>query len=315
MTMATKTAINSDLPLKLGKTPARPDAVGLKFAAYLDKSVLTPPVGPFGQYALVKQYPMYSNDKFGCCVWSGDGHETQLAKAMGHGTVSFTDANILAAYSAVTGFDIDDPSTDQGTDMEKAAAWRRKVGIQDAAGARHKIAAYVALDAGNIDQVATAARAFGFVGIGIEFPAFAMDQFNAGKPWDIARTNTKLEGGHYIPLVGRDANGYFLVITWGKIQRVTSAFLAKYMDEGIAYMSTEVLYNGVNIDGLNQVKMLDNLRHITSVRAPAPSATVPHVPSKPRLPAKKAAPAKAAKKAPAKKAPAKNSSARKGTRR
>ena len=51
-----------------------------------------------------------------------------------------------------------------------------------------------------------AAYLFGAVGIGIRFPAFAMDQFNAGQPWDVQTTNAKIDGGHYIPLVANHAN-------------------------------------------------------------------------------------------------------------
>lgn len=324
--MATKKQqANADLPLKLGKLPASGN-ISLKFGSYADLSALpTPPPTGYGHSALVKQYPMYGNDQYGDCVFAGAAHEHQLWRATGRSTVSFTDAKVLAAYSAVTGFNIDDPSTDQGTDMERAASWRRKTGMQDAAGARHKVAAFADLKVGSLDksgggQLGVTVFVFGAAGIGIEFPGFAMDQFNAGKPWDISRRNTKIEGGHYIPIVGFDGE-YWLAVTWGRVVRVSTAFLLKYMDEGIVYFSTEVLYGGRNLEGLNQTKLLADLRGVTSVRAVAPSATASTRPSKPGpakpSPAKKPAPskvpAKAVKAAPAKKTsnPAKSSGAKK----
>jgi len=72
---------------------------------------------------------------------------------------------------------------------------------------------YLALAPGNPNQLAI--YLFGAIGIGIKFPNTAMDQFNAGKPWDIAN-NAKIEGGHYIPGVGRDAKGNFVVVTLGQ---------------------------------------------------------------------------------------------------
>ena len=86
--------------------------------------------------------------------------------------------------------------------MQAAASYRRKTGVIDTKGKRHKIVAYLALTKGNLDQHVSAAYLFGAVGVGIQFPASAMDQFNAGKPWDVV-SGAKIEGGHYIPLVGR----------------------------------------------------------------------------------------------------------------
>lgn len=304
------TTATTELPFKLGKLPARPDAVSLKLATYADIAAVAPQVPMvLGHYQTIKQWPMYANDQWGDCVEAEAGHSTQLFVAEGRGTVSFTDKNILDAYSAIAGFDINDPSSDQGTDMAQAMAWRRKVGLRDASGARHKIAAYVALQPGNLDQLAVALWWFHAVPIGIRFPRFAMDQFDAGQPWDVSRKNTKIEGGHCISIVGRVASGNFLAVTWGRLIEVTAAFLKKYMDEAIAIVSLEVLYSGVNVDGLGQMQLLADLRRVTSVRVPAPSDIARHRPNvvtpakgKSPAPAKKAAAAKpAAKKAPAKK--------------
>lgn len=330
--MATKTATHtpSDWDLKLGKTPARKDATLLKLSTYAPtlSDLPRPPASGFGHYGLVRQYPMYGNDQYGCCVESGAGHEHQSWVATGRGTVSFTDTNILEGmYGPVTGWTPDDPDSDQGTDMELAAKWRRKVGLPDSAGSRHKIAAYADLEVnkdGVLDRVAVSAYVFGAAGVGIEFPAFAMDQFNRNGQhtvWDVARTNTKIEGGHYIPILGRDANGNFVLVTWGTVIRATPKFLLKYMDEGLVYFSKEVLYQGRNVEGLNQTKLLGDLRQVASVRAIKPSDTVAHGPSKPHpvasagkraaSAAAKKAPAKAAVKAPAKKAPARKAPAKK----
>jgi hypothetical protein len=152
----------------------------------------------------------------------------------------------------------DDPSTDQGTDMTEAASYRRKTGVMSADGKRHKTLAYLAVKRTNLK---TAAYLFGAIGVGIQFPASAMDQFNAGQPWSYVPFS-KIEGGHYVPLVGFDGK-YFLVITWGKIQRVTPAFLARYCDEAIAYVSAErLLADGKTLDGFNLTQLLTDLRSL-----------------------------------------------------
>jgi hypothetical protein len=152
-----------------------------------------------------------------------------------------------------------DPNTDQGTDMQVAASYRRKTGVLDARGKRHKVLAYLALAPGNPDQLALGIYLFGAIGIGIKFPNTAMDQFNAGKPWDVANS-AKIEGGHYIPGVGRDAKGNFVVVTWGKMQLMTPRFFKKYCDEVVAYVSDEALLaGGKTLDGFNLAELQADL--------------------------------------------------------
>lgn len=257
---------------KLGKTPARPGAVKFKLSDYIPLSAL--PVAPavFGTTVDPGNFAMLGNDTAGDCVWAGADHEHMAWNSAAGKTVSFTTENAFADYSAVTGFDPNKTDaqgnnpTDQGTDMEQAAAYRRKTGIIDASGVRHRVGAYVAIPGvstkGNnsatfLDTLANSAFAFEAVGIGIEFPASAMDQFNQGKPWDVV-DGSPIEGGHYVPLVGRRANGNFVVITWGALQEVTRAFLVKYVDEAIVYLTTEFLNSsglsreGFDIAGLNR---------------------------------------------------------------
>jgi hypothetical protein len=256
--------------LKLGKTDARHDAVALKLVNYLPSTLPAHPT-TFGHYGMVPDYPILANDQYGCCVWAGAAHEHQIMVAEGKGSVTFADRQILAAYSAVTGFSPDDPSTDQGTDMVAAANYRRKTGIQDTASHMHTVAAYAALDVGDDNQVETAAWLFGAVGVGWQLPKSAMLQFQDGKPWKISRSNTEILGGHYVPIVGADAD-WLYGITWAKVIPIDRKFLRKYMDEGLAYLSTEILWGGKSLENFTATQLLGDLRGITTVRTPAPSA-------------------------------------------
>jgi hypothetical protein len=242
---------------KLGKTPARPGAVKMKLSDYLAKPQLPVPPANFGHYEIISNYGMLGNDQYGDCVWAGAGHETMMWCEEVGSTVSFTDKGVLSDYSKVTGFKPNDPSTDNGTDMQLAASYRRKTGVVDAAGKRHKVVAYLALVKGNLDQQISAAYLFGAVGIGIKFPKSAMDQFNAGKPWDVV-AGSPIDGGHYIPLVGR-SNGNLVVITWGKIQQMTPAFFKKYNDESIVYLTKEDLKANVTPEGFNISQLQSDL--------------------------------------------------------
>lgn len=284
------TATTDEFPeLKLGKTPARPGAVSLKLSDYLTDDVPAHPV-TFGHYQLVDDFPMFGNDQYGDCVWAGAGHETQIFTAEGHGSAVFTDAEILKAYSDVTGFNPDDPDTDQGTDMEQAAAYRRKTGLVDTSGKRHIIGAYTDLGVGNDSEVETAAWLFGGVGVGWELPQSAMNQFNEGKPWTVSRSHTKILGGHYVPIVGADAD-WLYGISWGKVIPIDRKFLKKYMDEGIAYVSVEILWGGKSLEGFTNTQLLGDLRGIDGpgARTPTPTKVAgagkgTNLPANPKLP-------------------------------
>jgi hypothetical protein len=251
---------------KLGKTVARPDAVLLKLATYIKTADLPTPPTTFGWDYLIKPdgWGMLGNDTVGDCVIAGGLHETLLWRKTARHSTALSDAAAIENYSAITGYDPADPSTDQGTDMQVAASYRRKHGLADAHGSVHKIGAYVALEAGNLDQLYAAAWIFGAVGIGIEFPAYAMDDFDQRRPWDVQRTNAKIEGGHYIPAVAKTAD-FITVVTWGRAIAMTPRFYQKYCDEAVVYLSEEMLTKGVNLDGFNLAQLQADLAAVTSV--------------------------------------------------
>ncbi|MFE2998655.1 hypothetical protein ACFXG4_27090 [Nocardia sp. NPDC059246] len=258
--------------MKFGKTPARPGSVKLRLRDYLNTAALPAVPAVFGHQALVDSWGMLGNDRFGDCVFAGAGHETMLWAAEGGNLVTVTTTDALGDYAAVTGFDLaqTDPitgenPTDSGTDMEFAARYRRTTGILDANGTRHIVAAYAALTRGDDVELATAAYLFGAVGIGIQVPAYAMDQFNRGAAWDLSNGDGTIQGGHYVPVVGRDADGNLLVVTWGKVQAMTPAFYRRFNDEAIAYLSPEILSStGTSPEGFNLAQLQADLSAVTA---------------------------------------------------
>lgn len=249
--------------MKLGKTPARINSVHLKLSTYLDVPAVLPKVPEtFGHEHLVTEWGMNGNDTVGCCVFAGAAHETELWNREAGRPVVVDTAATLADYSAVTGYDPSDPTTDQGTDMQVAASYRRRVGIVDSMGLRHRVAAYVALTQGDPDELASSAYVFGAVGVGLRMPGYAMDEFAAGKPWAVRHGNPKIEGGHYVPVVGR-SGGNFHVVTWGKVQQMTEGFYRRYCDEAVVYFSTEFLTAGVSPEGFDRAGLLRDLNAFT----------------------------------------------------
>ena len=247
------------MKLKLGKKPARAGAIKLALARYADAAALPAVPAVFGHDTLIAGagWPMFANDRYGDCVWAGAAHETMLLVREAGNTVTFSDADVLGDYAAATGFDPKEPQTDQGTDMQAAADYRRKTGIRDSAGARHTIAAYLALEPGNVEHLYLAAYLFGAVGIGLALPQSALDQFDKAQAWDVV-ANAPNAGGHYVPLLGRSASGLH-VVTWGAVQMMTEAFLKAYCDEAVAYVSQECLVAQKSPEGFDYAGLLSDL--------------------------------------------------------
>lgn len=205
-------------------------------------------------------WQMLGNDTAGDCVFAGAAHETMVyGHDSGRGAATFTTDAVLADYSAVTGYVPGDPSTDRGTNVDTALRYRAGTGIRDGAGDRHKIGAFAQLPLGHPDHIKYAIAHLSAVGIGIQFPRSAMDQFNAGRAWTVV-AGAPIEGGHYVPLVGYDYRHVFCV-TWGRLQPMSWGFLRHYCDESYGILSAELLNGaGVSPEGLDLAALRADLQ-------------------------------------------------------
>lgn len=253
-----------DIQRPLGKTAARPGAVQLAMSSVVKKDKLPTPPAVFGHQAIVPAWGDLGNSDWGDCVWAGAAHEHMLWTRAGGlaAPASFTDVDVLSDYSIVTGFEFSD-DTDNGTDMQQAASYRRKTGVRDVTGKRHQITAYMALRVGDFDEMILAAYLFGAVGIGVNFPKSASDQFDARQPWTVVPNSTVM-GGHYVPIVGRAPNGNAIAVTWGRAQEITPEFYKTYNDESIAYFCPEYV-NALRLspEGFNIAALSRMLKELT----------------------------------------------------
>jgi hypothetical protein len=251
------------MDFKLGKKPARPwQAPGnaFRFARYADRAAMPVPPAAFGHENLIASWPLFANNRYGDCVWAGAAHETMLLTKEGGKPASFTDANVLSDYAAITGFDPRDPVTDQGTDMQEAAAYRRRTGIVDVRGRRHLIASYLCIEPGNLDELVLAGYLF-VAGVGLQLPSSALDQSKKREVWDVV-VGSSSEGGHYVPLFGRRADGLLVFVSWGAVQLATPRFVQTYCDEAIAYLSREDLSNGRSPEGFDFATLTADLARL-----------------------------------------------------
>lgn len=254
-----------DNGLKLGRVLTPPDAEPkFKFASYFDLNALPTIPADVGHENLVPNYPMFLNDQLGDCVIAGSQHQLQIYHAESNTPINLTDQSALANYEVWGNYNPNDPSTDGGVDMALAAQLWRTQGLLDADKQYHKIAAYVSLKPGNLNQLKASVYLFSAVGIGIQFPNYAMDRFQKGQIWDVAGPgeDTTVEGGHYIPAVAV-RNGNIYVVTWGKVIQMTPTFFQEYCDIAIVHFSQEMLLKGVTLDGFNTDALTADLRSLT----------------------------------------------------
>ena len=241
--------------LKFGKLPAQHRHDDLRFRDYKTTSISPAPIG-FGHDKLVTNpWGMLGNDQWGDCACAGPAHETMLWNAAAGKQVQFTTANVLDAYSAITGFNENagppgENPTDQGSNVGDVLSYRRSTGFTDSTGENHKILGWVALEPGNWKELLQALYVFEAVGIGIQVPETAETQFGQGKPWTYV-PGAQIVGGHYVPVQGRVAISEGKVITWGAEQVFTRAFYEHYCDEAYGILSAEML------DGVDSLEDFD----------------------------------------------------------
>jgi hypothetical protein len=246
---------------KLGLNPPRPGSIKMRFGSYLTAAALppVPAVFPdFPTFARIRNWGMLGNDTAGDCYWAGAAHETMLLYgAAGMKVPMFTTRTTLDDYHAATG------PGDVGTDMQAGCAYRQKKGIVDALGNQHKIEFYTSLTPGNFSELDLAVYLFGVAGIGVQLPDTAEAQFNYGEVWGV-EPGSESKGGHYIPCIGRNSHGNYLVVTWGRLQAVDPEWLEEYMDQGVVMVSQErVNAEGLTPQGINMAQLEDDYHQLT----------------------------------------------------
>lgn len=250
---------------KLGmiNSPYTSKAINLKeLKTYYKDALNLLPQRPsaFGYENLIQTWGMLANDRLGCCVQSGIAHQIMLWTAMGGKSIArFTDKEIERHYSDVTGYQPNNPSSDNGTMPATEYKYLKNYGITDADGIVHKIEKHIALEPRDMEDLLNATYLFGSACIGIQVPENAIDQFKQGKPWSVV-AGTTTEGGHYICGVAYRSSVY--VVTWGRVQKMTPKFYEKYCSESACILTPEMFNgNGYTPEGFH----IDELRRDLSL--------------------------------------------------
>lgn len=247
---------------KLGKLPVKNDKRTFKLAKYI-KKLDSPPLAVNYLMTRLKPWPMYANDRIGCCT----------ATSACHSIINWTDDvgkafephvdDVIQAYSAVSGYDPQTGVNDNGAIMLDVLNYWRKTGI-----AQHPIYAFVKIDTKNKNEVKQAINLFGSIYVGLSLPISAEKQI--GKIWTVPNLMSRMFGngrigswGGHAVAIGAYSKNYLTCVTWGELQYMTWGFFNYYADEAYAILSTDWISDtGKSGSGFDLSKLENDLNSL-----------------------------------------------------
>ncbi len=248
---------------KLGWTPAPADPRTLRLSNYtVDRDLPRPPAAL--DWVGGATWRMLANDRIGNCVPVSHANHIQSWTTNAAGTpFQVTESDVIAAYSAISGYDPVTGAGDVGCRSLPALNHWRRVGV----GGR-RVLAYVQLDHLDLAQVRTALYLFGGLYVAALMPISAQTQFVAGRRWSLTRGAPARRGswgGHAMHLGGYDRYGVTFV-TWGRTQRATNGWWRAYVVEAYAVVSVDWINpaSGTSPPGLDLDLLLADLRRVTT---------------------------------------------------
>lgn len=250
------------VPGKLGWVQAPPDERTMRLTPYLAADFPAPPASA-NWLSKVRSWPLYGNDTIGDCEPVSCAHLTQAWTAYAGREVRIREADVIAAYSRISGYDPATGANDVGcTSLDTLNFWRG-TGI----GGR-KITAYVQLDHTDLDQVRAAISTFGGIIVAALMPRAASEQTHQRKPWTPTTGPDGRRGswgGHAIH-VGAYGKKGLTCTTWGARQRMTWPWWTAYVAEAYAVVSPDWINpaTGLCPQGLNVDALMTDLQRITA---------------------------------------------------
>ena len=211
--------------MKTGKLAPKPNPRTLKLARYLTGQLPLSVAKVYREYKTpdaAKQ--MFGNDTIGDCTCAGIANLLILWTCHTGQVVIPTRDQVIAMYSAITGYDGTD-ATDNGAAMTDVLQYMQTTGL-----AGHKILAWAQIDHTNPEHRRLGVQLFGATYVGVQLPISAQDQFSNNEPWHSVPGDF-VEGGHAIihPGYGSEGGDY---VTWAKWdQKAATEWEEAWIDE------------------------------------------------------------------------------------
>lgn len=189
--------------------------------------------------------PMFANDRIGDCTIASNGHRiiTQ-ERAVGQGReIQLSDADIIKAYSDITGYNPQTGANDNGAYLLDVSNYMRRVGLgKEKDGSPHVVTAFA--EVGIKEEYARAgAVLFGGLYLGVWLPVSAQSQHIWSVPPNgpVGDGEPGSWGGHAIYASGYDPAGVYFY-TWGSLMKMTWEFFKVYCDEAYVFITEDYLY-------------------------------------------------------------------------
>jgi hypothetical protein len=261
---------------KLPSPYAHLHAPKLKMFLKADAIPATPDTVDWSAAAISVIEDVEGNANFGDCVEAEDAHYLGVITGNANALYAYTDEQTLADYSAITGFDPNNPATDQGTDPVADLNYRVTNGYVDGS----KDAGWAMVDATNVAEVRYALAEFGNIKMWFGIPdsiVNSMSSLQSGFVWDVAAGDADQQNGHCIGSCGYNptkilavaatARG-LLVMTWGMLGLITwDAVAAWFIPANGGGMATRVSMDWINTKSGNAPSGLNAAAMITAFNA------------------------------------------------
>jgi hypothetical protein len=229
----------------------------LRLADYT-AALAPPPEKVYWEYKVpASEWGAMGNDTVGDCEIARIAHMVMCFTAHTGAIAIPTVDEVIAVYSAITGYDPNTGANDNGAATPDVLNYWQTTGI-----AGHKIAGWVQV-ANNQLAIEQAVYLFGGVAIDIAVYQSMMDQTNANQAWD--NPSGSLLGYHAVPVFGYGSEGNTCV-TWGALQQTGWATCMQILQGAYAVVSQDWINQttGKTYSGLDLITLTADLKELAA---------------------------------------------------
>lgn len=172
---------------------------------------------------LTPQFKMFYNDTIGNCTCAAVYNAMIAWQSLTDSGIAIPEILAVELYSAVTGYNPENPSTDQGAAEDDVLAY----GVRTGYATRDYLYSpmWGTIDPGNINLMASAVAKFGVAYQGVVMRRGDMERLDSGQPLDtVSGMDMSIAGGHALLIwsyEGLRPNDRVQLITWGTLITAT----------------------------------------------------------------------------------------------
>jgi hypothetical protein len=239
-----------------GKIPSKERAGRVLFGAVAALAQLPDPPAEINETADLT-FEMFENDGIGDCTAAELGNQTIAQTALATGTpVVIPVADVVAFYSAISGYDPATGENDNGADEDAVMERFQTVGL-----GRYKSAGSVNIDPRNFKHLMQARWVFGAFALGLALPKSAEEQFAAGQPWTVP-WYSPFAGYHEVAVVDYTSEG-LIIVTWAGRTLMTWPFAYHYAtDAHVAASNAYLRADGTSPGHLDLIQLVGDLPYV-----------------------------------------------------